>query len=525
MEVYAPPSRSAEEMEVLARELHLAAALVMPYVCSSLMQIAEAGSAGFPLAMVQARGRPIFELVEVLAGKSVPMPPAPQDRKNAKQLLRHLHASYDGLVAFLRAHGAMLAALKSEYLLNLEDFLKVSAERHAAAAMGDGAKERLSRSRRKQLEAEHKLGHVESWLEIVLQVVKTLVLARITPKSFRLLPGITPQDATAVLKDPTLAGSNVYTPSEALVLRWLEMHWLRGEPPQPERLTGFEQLRDGHVFAAVVLSHCPFLASKVLKGEEPKAGTAIDLLVPRPVNGAGAALVMKEADQLTNMKLVMGALEQIGLLFSAAPNGGRMVEAAALLRGSPRELLLFSMFLYQSLPHYVPKTTLEFSGAPQRHAAPCNQRRQPCNLMQLEPVASRRHPLLHPGCSQPSLYVPRLRPLLYPGGLHAPLAKTLELSNPSKKPITYAVRLEGAPCFRLPADSVRIESKGAHAFPVEVNSRFTGEATGRLLFISRGDGSATANATTLVFSLRANTSIGAPMQSAAVESRLYQVWP
>ena len=46
----------------------------------------------------------------------------------------------------------------------------MSAEKHAAAAMGDRAKERLPRSRRKQLEAEHKLGHVESWLELVLQV-------------------------------------------------------------------------------------------------------------------------------------------------------------------------------------------------------------------------------------------------------------------------------------------------------------------------------------------------------------------
>jgi len=33
--------------------------------------------------------------------------------------------------------------------------------------------------------------------------------------------------------------------------------------------------------------------------------------------------------------------------------------------------------------------------------------------------------------------------LEFSGGLHVPLAKTLELSNPSKKPITYAVRLEG----------------------------------------------------------------------------------
>ena len=196
-------------------------------------------------------------------------------------------------------------------------------------------------------------------------MVKTLVLARITPKSFRLLPGIAPQEAAAVLKDPTLAGSNVYTPSEALVLRWLELHWRRGEPAQPERLTSFEQLRDGHVFAAAVLSHCPFLASKVLKGEEPKLGTAIDLLVPRPFNGAGAALQMKEADQLTNMELVMGALEQIGLLFSAAPNGGRMVDAGALLRGSPRELLLFSMFLYQVTLTLTPSQTLSLTLTPQ----------------------------------------------------------------------------------------------------------------------------------------------------------------
>ena len=59
------------------------------------------------------------------------MPPRPQDPKNAKQVLRHLHASYNGLVAFLRAHGAMLAALKTEHLLSLDDFLKVSECRRA----------------------------------------------------------------------------------------------------------------------------------------------------------------------------------------------------------------------------------------------------------------------------------------------------------------------------------------------------------------------------------------------------------
>ena len=40
---------------------------------------------------------------------------------------------------------------------------------------------------------------------------------------------------------------------------------------------------------------------------------------------------MTEADQLTNLELVMGALEQIGLVFSAAPSGGRMIDARTLL--------------------------------------------------------------------------------------------------------------------------------------------------------------------------------------------------
>ena len=57
--------------------------------------------------------------------KRMPLPSAPSDKKNAKQMLRHLHASYDGLIAFLRAHGAMLAALKSDHLLSLEDFLNM----------------------------------------------------------------------------------------------------------------------------------------------------------------------------------------------------------------------------------------------------------------------------------------------------------------------------------------------------------------------------------------------------------------
>ena len=71
-----------------------------------------------------------------------------------------------------------------------------------------------------------------------------------------------------------------------------------------------------------------------------------------------------------------------------------------------RELLLVSLFLYQHLPHYVSKATVSFAG-----------------------------------------------------GLHEPLARAIELSNPAKKPIVYEVRLEGAPCFRVTDTQVKLEGR------------------------------------------------------------------
>ena len=74
------------------------------------------------------------------------------------------------------------------------------------------------------------------------------------------------------------------------------------------------------------------------------------------------------------------------------------LEPAELYEASPREMLLFGLYLYQHLPHYVPKATLSFAG-----------------------------------------------------GLHEPLTREIELTNPAKKPLVYEVRLkkEHRLAFRL----------------------------------------------------------------------------
>ena len=83
------------------------------------------------------------------------------------------------------------------------------------------------------------------------------------------------------------------------------------------------------------------------------------------------------------------------------------------------------------------------------------------------------------------------------------------------------MRLDGASCFSTASSYVRLEPRSTLSFQIDVLARFTGEATGRLVFMSRGDGIGTANASTLVFALKATIGIGAPLSTAAVDARLY----
>jgi hypothetical protein len=182
------------------------------------------------------------------------VPEQPADRKNEKALLRHLVQSYDQMIQFLRAHGAMCASLKAEQLLPLDEYLKL---------VGGGAP--LSRKERKAVRDEHAVFHSESWLELLFQAIRTFVLGRVTLKAFRGLPGMAEAagaiskevgssayraqaavDACKAIQDARdkketnkdkkivakkdeappvpLPSSLLYSTSELLLLRWLEYH-------------------------------------------------------------------------------------------------------------------------------------------------------------------------------------------------------------------------------------------------------------------------------------------------------------
>ena len=83
--------------------------------------------------------------------------------------------------------------------------------------------------------------------------------------------------------------------------------------------------------------------------------------------------------------------------------------------------MLVVLFLFQNLPHYVPKTTIVFATQ-----------------------------------------------------LNQPLMKHIELTNPSKKQaITYYCKLEGSSDFSMKRDQLQLEPRQTAAFPLEFASRFT----------------------------------------------------
>lgn len=469
-----PSVRTDEEVASAIAEVSRSSNLALAYVCSSLMTLPPVdgaeGGGSFPSMLTQSKGAPAYELVQMLSGKAIPLPEAPTDRKNDKAALRYLLGSYEALLAFLRAHGAMLASAKAESMLPLDDYLKLVA---------GGAP--LSRAKRSTLRRAHSVAHPEAWLELVMQLIKVFVLGRITPRSFRTLPGML--DAPAIATDPHLSTSNLYSSSEVLLLKWLAHHTVAADSEAcaaiaagtrtPFALSSFDEtLRDGHVFAACILSHCPFLRASAGQLVERNAAVAAAVAANKPSEHAAAIDDLFPApcspqQAVANQRRVLSTLDGLGLSFSAMNRA--IVLAEMIQASSARELLLFSLFLYQNLPHYVPKANVGFVG-----------------------------------------------------GLHERLGKSIELFNPAKKPIVYKVRLEGAPCYSIDERIVRLEGKQTKDFRIDCVGFFTGRHTGRLFFISIGDGTLTANASTLVFDLTATIDIGAPLWSFVTESKLYE---
>ena len=157
------------------------------------------------------------------------------------------------------------------------------------------------------------------------------LLNRVTPKSFKSLPGIESEDANL---EPWMSSSNLFSLSESILLKWLTVHSIKNNPRlhEPEKIMNFDKaLNDGTVFAAVIQSHTGPIKS----------------LANIKLN------CTTDEQKIFNCEKVIAGLNEIGMISHFT--------AQDLARPSSRELVLFCLQLYQGLPHYIPKCKIIFT--------------------------------------------------------------------------------------------------------------------------------------------------------------------
>lgn len=415
-----------------------------------------------PDDVVAANGRPVIDMVSTTSGKQVPgqikkMPEDPRER--SMQLLEF----YNGFLTFLKSYGALLHNIVPEQLLGKEDYTRAKEMKDAESGKAARISPAAAMQRRHHWEREwHNIAR-EAWAQVMMQVVRVFVLGRVTLKKFRDLPGMPPPTPRASPRnepkgrrgqqaapesggdsgaDPQLVGSNVYSTAECILLKWVTYHVNQNlTAADPIRLINFDEcLQDGTVICYLLASHVPSLE----QGDGPLAG------FHRQCTSS------EEAAE--NCARVVATMEQLGM--------GYKCTAEQLAEINSRNGVLLVLYLYQQLPQFIPKTTIEFGGS-----------------------------------------------------LGDPIRKSIELRNPSKKRITYQVTLEGSSDFRILTNSITLDGERSGSFPIELFPRFSKPVDGRLTFRSKREGG--VSAATMVFLLRSDIQSRQAVRTINVENPLY----
>lgn len=407
------------------------------------------------------QGKMMNELIELLFGKGPASTSKAENVKvghDAKASPRKEAASlpsalepFDSLLLFLKQYGACVSEIRSEFLLRYEEYAKLPSE-------GKGSKVSAKLPERKFAARS-----LHAWSTVVYQLVKVFYFSRITWKSLKTMPQSAPVQQVAALEkwnglnaDPTCAGSNVYSVPECIILRWLSIHFgavfgvkntdKKKANESGSRLCNFEgDVRDCKAYAACVQSYIPSLAIKFDVNKE-------NGFVLNPSSSS---------DLERNATLLLDAMREYGM--------DTRVTGREFLDFSGRDHLLFSAYLFNTLPQYVPKTTIKFKGK-----------------------------------------------------LLERISKQIEISNPTRWPVDYQVSLDGNDEFKIVDQKFHLEPKSTGNFAIQVTPRFSKKIDGRCMFISSRGG--TFSAATMIFNLETDIDGDSAIRTVDnLETSMYEV--
>lgn len=217
-------------------------------------------SISVPTTLLTDCGRRVFDTVAYLSGREVP----------GIKLVRPIHMttaetlnSYTCLLNYLASSGGILGGVEAANLLPLVHF-QSHKEGTLEQLVADGVAEtktglQVSRSLN-AIEAQHDVVLEAGWSAVMMQVVRTYVLARVTAK---VVDVEMPLDTSSDPPDPIqLEG---YCEEEERLLRWVSAH-RRAVTGEDDPVADFgPAMSDGTALVALLLSYVPFLRDTELK--------------------------------------------------------------------------------------------------------------------------------------------------------------------------------------------------------------------------------------------------------------------
>lgn len=355
---------------------------------------------------------------------------------------------YTNLLQFLTRSGCLVLHISPSSLLDVESCM-LAKEVELKKCEGVRLTQAMLKDRRDQWERRWKIECAESWSEIIFQSFKVFVLSRITFRDYTETPGVVVQSSltvepTGTEKDknrskgsksdtsgnqkkkqkgpkcpPELMSSNIFSQAESVVLTWISYHQLRaGRLPDAGNSTHPNTLNP----------RMPSMNRRIVDPAQELSDffafcQVVHSHVPDSTkpNGSLAGYTFTESsEKMSNFERFSETLTALRMNF-----GIDIRELAS----SSRCMIIMAAHLYLNLPHLLPKTTIEFRGS-----------------------------------------------------LSTLIEKTIELKNPSKKPVMYDVTLEGSSDFSINSRTVVLDAGTLTNFNVSCTPSFSKPVQGRLTF-------------------------------------------
>ena len=275
----------------------------------------DCSSGPFSLSIGRYRSKGILEIVQHLCGRPIPDVPVntlihyPENER-----IVYKYQMVTAILALLQVHGAHLPHVTPQMLLVQEEYILWYRKVHLCQPDSSELEQFRENSSR-------------AWLDILLQVMKVFVLAKVT---------INPKFVDKQ--------SNIYSQQELTLLEWLNNNFqtnkhllndMTGENLIDRTVTSFVlDLIDGVVLACTLLRYVPLLRRTLLKR------LYLQPLTPEHI--------------LHNASKIIESLQSIRFDFE--------VNVSDLIMPNPVFMVLFCTHMFLRFPAYLPKRDIEFEG-------------------------------------------------------------------------------------------------------------------------------------------------------------------